>query len=81
MFLSIQSIPGPIFAKSDVKVRIQPGVKSRVLPAIVYMHVGLPTVTIDRFSTSVCLHFCFDRSGGPNVWRTKGKQPGMLFIG
>ena len=30
MFSSIQSIPGLIFAKSDVKAKIRPGVEARV---------------------------------------------------
>ena len=30
MFSSIQSIPGLIFARSDVKAKIQPGVEARV---------------------------------------------------
>ena len=31
MFSSIQSIPGLIFARSDVKAKIWPGVEARVL--------------------------------------------------
>ena len=30
MFSSIQSIPGLIFARSDVKAKIRPGVEARV---------------------------------------------------
>ena len=30
MFLSIQSIPGLIFARSDVKAKIQPGVEASI---------------------------------------------------
>ena len=32
MFSSIQSIPGLIFARSDVKAKIRPGVEARCLP-------------------------------------------------
>ena len=34
MFSSIQSIPGLIFARSDVKAKIRPGVKASVHTAI-----------------------------------------------
>ena len=32
MFSSIQSIPGLIFARSDVKAKIRPGVEASVQP-------------------------------------------------
>ena len=34
MFSSIQSIPGLIFARSDVKAKIRPGVEATDLPAL-----------------------------------------------
>ena len=36
MFSSIQSIPGLIFARSDVKAKIRPGVEAKTRPS--YLH-------------------------------------------
>ena len=34
MFMSIQSIPGLIFARSDVKAKIRPGVEANTILAL-----------------------------------------------
>ena len=47
MFSSMQSIPGLIFARSDVKAKIRPGVEARVYAHFAY--VRLPIILYSQF--------------------------------
>ena len=71
MFLSVQSIPGLIFARSDVKAKIRPGVEANhscsstvVQKMLFYVWVSHIYVYMELLHSASklhkCLHLCLE---------------------
>ena len=59
MFWSIQSIPGLIFATSDVKSKIWPGVEDRHCTCTCYVHTRVALILfIAHFTVFTAIYGC-----------------------
>ena len=65
MFSSIQSIPGLIFARSDVKAKIRPGVEARSNAELIKPHNQPLDCCVNWLSVNLC-HCSRGCDEGPN---------------